>query len=222
MVLASPLVPVVCFLGKWKILCVLLFQVCWNHICFLRCSPEGNNVNFKNVGVRCIMQCCSTWEFQAALPVCGMISHYNLENVVRSTQLDASSFKMNSHGIISCRWLPSRLSENSWNLSPALKDCIREDIADGLAKAPSALISETADCSCSWVIWLIDTVKMNCATHIENQLLRCVGNVFDACLIYVVFSYKSKIRTWVCYWFPIKKCLVMLVFTVFTGDQVPC
>ncbi|GAY68370.1 hypothetical protein CUMW_263600 [Citrus unshiu] len=25
-----------------------------------KCFLEGNNVNFKNVGVRCIMQCCST------------------------------------------------------------------------------------------------------------------------------------------------------------------
>jgi len=120
----------------WPLPFQLYLSVC-------RCFPEGIDIYFENVGGKLLDAVLLNMRLHGRIPVCGMISQYNLqqpEGVHNLFYLISKRIRMEGFLVLDFYHLYPKYVE--WIL-PLIKEgkvTYVEDIAEGLERAASALV----------------------------------------------------------------------------------
>ncbi|KAJ1265273.1 hypothetical protein BS78_08G065700 [Paspalum vaginatum] len=108
-----------------------------------RCFPQGIDIYFENVGGATLDAVLLNMRQYGRIPLCGMISQYYLEQPEGVRQLvQAITKRVRLEGFLVFDYFGQYRKfeeEMAWYLKEG-KICYIEDIADGLEKAPAALI----------------------------------------------------------------------------------
>jgi NADPH-dependent curcumin reductase CurA len=116
---------------------------CVIYHCSIRYFPEGIDIYFENVGGRTLEAVLSNMRNHGRIPTCGMISQYNLEEpegVHNLFQIVAKRLRMEGFIVMDYYGQYHKFEQEMAGYLKEGKITYVEDIADGLEKAPAALI----------------------------------------------------------------------------------
>jgi len=112
-------------------------------LCLCRCFPEGIDIYFENVGGPTLEAVLSNMRNHGRIPACGMISQYNLEQpegVRNLFHIVAKRLRMEGFIVMDYFSEYYKFEEEMAGYLKEGKITYVEDIAEGLERAPAALI----------------------------------------------------------------------------------
>ncbi|RWV94406.1 hypothetical protein GW17_00043056 [Ensete ventricosum] len=123
-------------MSEYQVLCCL-------YISGFRCFPDGIDIYFENVGGKMLDAVLLNMRVHGRIAVCGLISQYNLtqrEGIYNMTSIVTKRIKMQGFIEPDHKHLYPQFLEAVIQYIRDGKVVYVEDIAEGIEKAPSALI----------------------------------------------------------------------------------